>query len=65
MSNDFEDWYEANFGNLLGAQDAENKATMRWLWSLIIERVARSVEISIFEDISGEKVAAMIRRMGK
>jgi len=63
MSNDFEDWYEANFGKLLGAQDAENKRVVRQLWTLIIERVARSVEISIFEEMDGEKVAAMIRRM--
>lgn len=63
MSDNFEEWYSENFANIPGSNNEEYKSVTRTLWSLIVERIARNVEISVFEDISGEAVAAMIRGM--
>jgi hypothetical protein len=63
MSDNFEEWYSENFSDIPGSNNEEYKLVTRTLWSLIVERIARNVEISVFEDISGEAVAAMIRAM--
>ena len=63
MSDNFEEWYTTNFADMPEWDNEEYKVVVHKLWSLIIDRIARNVEISVFEDISGEAVAAMIRDM--
>lgn len=56
-------WYDRVFGNVLGAQDDENRNAVRKIWNGVIEHVAQSVEFNNFEPISTEEIATRIRMM--
>jgi hypothetical protein len=59
----FSHWYDTMFGNVLGAEDDENRNAVRKIWNGVIEHVAQSVEFNNFEPISAEEIAARIRMM--
>lgn len=63
MSDEFKKWYERRFGNLLTEGDNENIEMLYKVWSLIIDHVAQTLEMSIFEAIEPEDVVTMVRRM--
>lgn len=63
MSDEFKKWYERQFGGLLAEGDSENIEMLHKVWSLMVEHVARTLEMSIFEATDPDEVVAMIRRM--
>lgn len=63
MSETFEDWYDATFGNVLGAQDEENRDAIRKIWNGALERAAKKFEIEEYEPLDGEQIADKLRRM--
>lgn len=63
MSETFEDWYDSTFGNVLGAQDEENRDAIRRIWNGALERAAKKFEIEEYEPLDGEQIADKLRRM--
>lgn len=63
MSDEFKKWYERQFGGLLAEGDSENIEMLYKVWSLMVEHVARKLEMTIFESVEPEDVVAMIRRL--
>ena len=63
MSEAFEHWYDATFGNVLGAQDDENRNAIRRIWNGALERAAKKFEIEEFDPLDGEQIADKLRRM--
>ena len=54
MSKVFNDWYDATFGTLLGAQDEDNRSAIMKIWNGALERAAKKFEIEEFEPLDGE-----------
>lgn len=63
MSKAFDQWYDTVFGNVLGAEDDDNRNAVRKIWNGVIEHIAKSVEFNNFEPISAEEIATRIRMM--
>jgi hypothetical protein len=63
MSDEFKKWYERQFGSLLTESDGDNLEMLHKVWSLVIEHVAHTLEMSLFESTDPEDVVSMIRRM--
>ena len=63
MSKVFNDWYDATFGTLLGAQDEDNRSAIMKIWNGALERAAKKFEIEEFEPLDGEQIADKLRRM--
>ena len=61
--DDFSEWYEEEFGSLLGAQDAENKNNIRKIWNKVLTHAAGKFEWDDFETYTGGQIADQLRRM--
>lgn len=59
----FNRWYDTTFGNVLGAQDDDNRNAVRLVWNGVIDHVSQQVAFNNFEPLSPEIVADQIRRM--
>jgi hypothetical protein len=59
----FSVWYETQFGNVLGAEDAENRDGMRQIWNQVVENMALYFEINEYDDLSPEQIVDKLRRM--
>lgn len=59
----FDTWYVAFFGNVLGAEDNENRDAVRKIWNGILEHVAKQYEFQLFEEMTGDQIADQIRRL--
>jgi hypothetical protein len=66
MSNrndEFNNWYNETFGNVLGAEDNENREAVKKIWNGALEHVARQYEFQIFDEMTGDQIADQIRRL--
>lgn len=59
----FNEWYDTVFGNVLGAEDDENRHAVRKIWNGVIEHVAKQIEFDNYEPLSCEVIAIKIRKM--
>jgi hypothetical protein len=66
MSNrndEFNSWYNAAFGHVLGSEDDENREAVKKIWNGALEHVARKYEFQLFDELSGDQIADQIRRL--
>lgn len=61
MSEDFEEWYAANFSHLPDGQNAENKEIIAKLWNMMLERLANKFQMEVYDELGGEQIAEKIR----
>jgi hypothetical protein len=59
----FDRWYEETFGNVLGAQDNDNREAVKKVWNGALEHIARQYEFQIFDELTGDQIADQIRRL--
>jgi len=56
-------WYDQTFGNVLGAEDSDNREAVKKIWNGALEHVARQYEFQIFDEMTGDQIADQIRRL--
>lgn len=59
----FDEFYDQVFGNVLGAEDDDNRNAVRKVWNTVIEHIAKQIEFENYEPVSADSIARMIRRM--
>lgn len=59
----FDEFYEEVFGNVLGAEDDDNRNAVRKIWNAVIEHIAQQIEFENYEPVSADTIARMIRKM--
>ena len=59
----FEQWYSRSFGNVPGADDAENRDIIKTIWNGAVEHIAEQFTHDLFIEYSGNQVADIIRSM--
>lgn len=59
----FDEFYDQTFGNVLGAEDDDNRNAVRKVWNTVIEHIAQQIEFENYEPVSADAIAKMIRRM--
>lgn len=59
----FDRWYEETFGGVLGSQDDDNREAVKKIWNGALEHIARQYEFQIFDELTGDQIAARIRRL--
>lgn len=61
--NEFDEWYNVTFGNVLGAEDEDNREAVRKIWNGAIEYVAKKFDFDDDMHFRGDEVAEKMRRM--
>lgn len=59
----FDQWYDAFFGTVLGAEDAENRRGVKRIWNAALESAARKFAFDDDLLLSGDQIADKLRRM--
>jgi ATP:corrinoid adenosyltransferase len=59
----FDKWYDRTFGNVLGAEDNENREAVKQVWNGALEHIARQYEFQLFDELTGDQIADQIRRL--
>jgi hypothetical protein len=59
----FNEFYDQMFGNVLGAEDDENRENIKRIWNAVLEHVAKQYEFVLFEEYTGDQIADQVRRL--
>jgi hypothetical protein len=59
----FDEFYNQMFGNVLGAEDDENRENIKRIWNAVLEHVAKQYEFVLFEEYTGDQIADQVRRL--